>query len=774
VSARARVLVGLAAAVIALAAVGGWLVWRDAGETGTAAVSSAPSFVGSAACVSCHPDPFAKWKASQHAVAMQEAGPRTVLGDFRDARFTQAGVETTFQTRDGKFFVRTEGADGQPAEFEVKYTFGVAPLQQYLLALPGGRLQALTIAWDTRPKERGGQKWFSLHPGERIPPDDERHWTGRQYNWNSACADCHATSVKKGYNPAGDHYATTWAEISVGCEACHGPASAHLAWADAARKGKRYEPSGAAAKGLVVALDERKGVTWTPDPATGAASRSRPRAAAVEIDVCAQCHSRRGQVAEGYEAGRPFVDHYRPALLEAPLYHPDGQQRDEVYDWGSFLSSRMHQRGVTCSDCHEPHGAGLRAPGNAVCLQCHAPARYDTQAHHLHRADGPGAACATCHMPTATYMVIDPRHDHSLRVPRPDLSGTLGVPNSCTACHRDRSSAWAASVLAAKGRKPEGFQRFAETFAAADAGRADATAALSALAGDASEPPIVRGSALLRLAARPGPAALAAARRGLGDGDPLVRYAALRIFASFPPQARGPAAALLGDPARVVRLEAASVLSAAPTASLSEAQREALERAAAEYLAAERLSADRAASRVNLGSFLAARGRLDEAERELRSAIAMDRHYVPAYVNLADAYRMAGRERDAEATLREGLGMAPGSAALHHALGLSMVRSGQRQEGVVELGRAAAASPGDARMAYVYAIGLDSLGKKVEALRILEGALARRPEDRDILAALVTLNRDAGHRETARRYARRLVALDPRDPAASTLLRSLE
>src|SRR5262245_150435 len=765
-------LMGLAAAVVALAAAGGWLFWRgSAGGARTAAAPAVPSFVGSAACARCHTEPFAKWKASQHTLPMQDAAPRTVLGDFRDARFAHAGVDTTFSNRDGSVFVRTEGADGKPGEFEVKYTFGVAPLQQYLLAMPGGRLQALTIAWDTRPKERGGQRWFSLHPGERIPPDDERHWTGRQYNWNSACADCHSTSVKKGYSPAGDHYATTWAELSVGCEACHGPASAHVAWADAARSGKSYE---VAAKGLVVALDERKGVTWTPDSATGAASRSRPRVSSVEIGVCAQCHSRRGQVAEGYEAGRPFVDHYRPALLEPRLYYPDGQQREEVYDWGSFLSSHMHQRGVTCSDCHEPHGAGLRAPGNAVCLQCHAPARYDTKSHHLHSASSPGAACATCHMPTATYMVIDPRHDHSLRVPRPDLSVTLGVPNPCTACHRDRSAWWAAGVLAARRHRPEGFQRFAEVFAAADAGRADATAALAGLAGDAEQPAIVRGSTLLRLAGRAGPTALAAARRGLGDGDALVRYAALRAFAAFPPDARAPAAALLADPARIVRLEAASVLSVAPPASLTDPQREALDRAAAEYVAAERLSADRAANRVNLGSFLAARGRLDEAERELRSAIAMDRRYVPAYANLADVYRKAGRERDAEATLREGLGVAPGSAALHHALGLSMVRSGRIPEGVAELGRAAAADPGDARMAYVYAIGLDSLGKKDAALRTLEGMLARRPEDREVLAALVTLNRDAGRRETARRYAKRLVALDPQDAQAATLLRSLE
>ncbi len=175
-----------------------------------------------------------------------------------------------------------------------------------------------------------------------------------------------------------------------------------------------------------MSLDERRGITWKHDQTTGNAARSQARATEREIEVCAQCHARRGQIAEGYVPGKAFLDYYRPALLTSPLYHADGQQRDEVYNWGSFLQSKMYANGVTCSDCHDPHSGKLRAEGNTLCAACHLPSKYDTAAHHHHKPASAGAACVGCHMPTTTYMVVDPRHDHSLRVPRPDLSVTIG------------------------------------------------------------------------------------------------------------------------------------------------------------------------------------------------------------------------------------------------------------------------------------------------------------------------------------------------------------
>jgi predicted CXXCH cytochrome family protein len=339
----------------------------------------------------------------------------------------------------GKFFVNTDGPDGKLRDYEIKYTFGVYPLQQYLVEFPDGRLQALSIAWDSRPKKDGGQRWFHLYPNERVTYDDELHWTRPSQNWNFMCADCHSTDVRKNYDPATDKFQTRWAEISVGCEACHGPGSHHLEWAATQSPPlPKGEEANRTDRGLSARLDERRGITWSVNPASGNAVRSEPRAAEREIEVCAQCHARRGQIAEGYRAGKPLLDYYHPALLTPPLYHSDGQQRGEVYNWGSFLQSKMYASGVTCSDCHNPHSGKLRAEGNTLCATCHLPSKYGTGAHHHHKPASAGASCVSCHMPTTTYMMVDPRHDHSLRVPRPDLSVKFGTPNACNGCHTGR------------------------------------------------------------------------------------------------------------------------------------------------------------------------------------------------------------------------------------------------------------------------------------------------------------------------------------------------
>jgi hypothetical protein len=335
----------------------------------------AAAYVGAETCKGCHEAAYEAWRGSHHALAMQHASGQTVLGNFNDAKFSYGGVTSTFFKRGEKFFVNTDGPDGKLREYEIKFTFGVTPLQQYLIEFPDGRLQALSIAWDARPKSQGGQRWFHLYPKERVTYDDELHWTRPAQNWNFMCADCHSTELRKNYDPATDRFKTQWAEISVGCEACHGPGSRHLEWAATQspplKKGGKggFEsipeiplippfpkggkvPRSDPTKGLTVSLDERRGITWNHDAATGNAARSQARATEREIEVCAQCHARRGQFAEGYAPGKTFLDYYRPALLMSSLYYADGQQRDEVYVWGSFLQSKMYASGVTCSDCH--------------------------------------------------------------------------------------------------------------------------------------------------------------------------------------------------------------------------------------------------------------------------------------------------------------------------------------------------------------------------------------------------------------------------------------
>ena len=501
---RAAWFAATAVALLAIAAGAGYFFLRDRAPPlapGVTAPAAAATYVGGAACRGCHEKAFEAWQGSHHDLAMQAASDKTVLGNFDNAKLAYAGTTSTFFKRDGKFFVNTDGPDGKLADYELKYTFGVTPLQQYLIEFPDGRMQALSIAWDARPKGAGGQRWFHLYPGEKVTHKDPLHWTKPSQNWNFMCADCHSTNLRKGYDEAANRFKTTWSEMNVACEACHGPGSSHLAWAKKEGDWKRLDASG---KGLAVALDERRGVSWAMNAETGNASRSRPRETAREIEVCARCHARRSQISDDYVHGRPMGDTLIVSPIENGLYWPDGQMRDEVYNHGSFAQSRMFAKGVTCSDCHDPHSLKLRAPGNGVCAQCHLPSKYDTPAHHHHQTGSKGAACAACHMPTTTYMVVDPRHDHSMRIPRPDLSVKLGTPNACTNCHADRKAQWAADAVQKwYGHTPGGYQAFGEAFAAALRQAPDARSQLMKIAGDATQPAIVRASALERLASDP-------------------------------------------------------------------------------------------------------------------------------------------------------------------------------------------------------------------------------------------------------------------------------
>ncbi|MFO1068212.1 MAG: tetratricopeptide repeat protein [Geminicoccaceae bacterium] len=724
-----------------------------------------PAFVGSKVCAGCHAAETEAWTGSHHDLAMQPATAATVLGDFSGATFAYNGVTSRFFTRDGGYWVTTDGPDGRLGDHEIRYTFGVWPLQQYLVAMPGGRLQALGIAWDARPAAEGGQRWFHLYPGQAVHAGETIHWTGRDQTWNYVCAECHSTGLVKGYDPATDSYATSWAEIDVACEACHGPGAAHVAWAGAGGKG--------ADDGLTVRFHDRRDVTWSLDDATGNAVRSRPRTSVVEIETCGMCHSRRTPIHAPWQPGRQLLDSHLTNLLEPGLFEADGKMIGEVFNYQAFRQSRMFARGVTCSDCHDPHSTRLVLEGNALCGQCHDPAKYDAAQHHHHADGSAGASCVACHMPARTYMEIDVRHDHGFRIPRPDQHAAFGTTDTCTDCHKDRDPAWAAAAIAGwHGPDRKGFQTWTPAFAAARKGEPGAGPALAAVATAAGTPAIARASALAQLGPYLSEATLPALQQGVADPDPLVRVGALRSLAGLPPELRWSVAnGLLGDPVRAVRIEAASALADMPADRLATSDLARLDAAAAEYEAAQRLSFDRPEARVNLASFLAQRGRPAEAAPLFAGAIALWPDYVPAYVNLADLRAREGNDAEGERLLRTALQQAPGSAAAHHALGLNLIRQQRLGEAMPELRAATAQAPDDPRFAYVYAIALQETGDLAGALATLEAAHARNPADRDILVALVTYNRDAGDRTAARRWADILVALDP---AARQLRDSLD
>jgi len=760
----------LTAIVAAIAAVYFQSGTRKPAES--AAISAAPAqYIGAKACGACHAKELTAWKGSHHDLAMQHAGEASVLGNFADAKFSYAGVTSTFFRRDGKFYVNTDGADGKLRDFEIKYTFGVTPLQQYLVEFPDGRVQALSIAWDARDKAQGGQRWFHLYPGQAIKAGDRLHWTGIDQNWNHQCADCHSTNLRKNYNAQSNTFKTSWSEINVACEACHGPGSNHAAWAKR-QGGWERAPD----KGLEVALDERHSAAWVRKDSAATAERSKPRDTQREIETCARCHARRGQLTDDYRFGRPLEHTHRSALLQEGLYWPDGQMRDEVYNHASFLQSEMFAKGVTCGDCHEPHSLKLRAPGNAVCTQCHQAAKFDVEKHTHHATGTPGAQCAACHMPVTTYMEVDPRHDHSLRIPRPDRSLSMGVPNACNQCHKDRDAQWAADALKRWSPQPlPGHQGFAEALDAGFRAAPGAREALVAAAEDPRQPAIARASAIALLAGHTDARITALLRKALDDVDALVRRAAVGALALASPEARVQLLPkMLADPALSVRSAAASALAGVPAERLGAEQRAALAKAIEEYVAIQRFNADRPDAQVNLGSLYAERGQAAEAEAAYRQALALDPGFVPAAVNLADLYRNRGEEPLAEATLRAALKREPGSAPLHHALGLSLVRQKRLGDAVAELRQAARLAPGQARYAFVYAVALHSTGRKAEGIQVLAEAHRRVPGDPVLLQALATMERDRGDRQAAAGYARKLVELMPEDAQAKALLQSLQ
>lgn len=726
------------------------------------------SYVGGLACAGCHAEEAAAWRGSHHALAMQEAKDGTVLGDFADASLTYYGITSRFFRRDGGYFARTEGPDGAIADFAVKYTFGLYPLQQYLVALPGGRLQALPFAWDARPGESGGQRWFHLYPDEPLRHGDALHWTGLDQNWNFMCAECHSTDLRKNYDADANTFHTSWSDIEVSCEACHGPGSRHLAWS----AGKGADPN----KGLAVAFSERAGVTWSHDPATGIPRRSALQPQRIELETCGRCHSRRAELSEDWLPGRSLSSTHLVARLERGLYEADGQIEDEVYEYGSFRQSKMFAKGVTCSDCHDPHGLTLRAAGDGVCLQCHGAERYATPRHHFHEAASPPPACRSCHMAARTYMGVQVRHDHGFRVPRPDLTESLGTPNACNDCHKDKPAHWAAAAVEHwYGRERKGFQTFAEAFDAARHEKPEARDLLYRVAADPQTPGVARATAYAEMAPYLAADLLAELQRGLADSDPVVRLGALAGLEGADLEQRWTlAAGLLGDPVRAVRIEAVSLLAAMPMARLSPEEHQRFDRAAQDFVEVQRFNADRPEARVTLGAFYAQRGRIAEAEAEYRAAIQRESHYLQAYINLADLYRGLNRDQEGEVVLRSALAMAPADAAPPHALGLLLARQHRLGEAIAMLAKAAALDPQRPRYAYVYAIALNSQGQAMEAIRILEESHARHPADRETLTALISLNRETGNDASARHHAEELARLAPGDPAVAQLLRELQ
>lgn len=716
-------------------------------------------------CAECHPATVKAWHGSHHARAMQHASPATILGAFDGQVLTHAGERTLMARRGDRFLatISNPGSKAAAQQYEVLYTFGIAPLQQYIVETRPGRLQALPWAWDARPEAQGGGRWYHLYDGDSVPPGDRLHWKSPLQNWNGMCADCHSTGLARNYNVSRDHFATTAASVNISCASCHGDGADHLL---AVTQEPRLPSSGF--DNIIHFADSATSRFERTAGEATVSNKSAPHAGR-EIEVCAACHSRRTPLTKHIDPATPFLDQFAPDLLDEGLYHPDGQIQEEVYVWGSFMQSKMAAAGVTCTHCHDAHALTLKREGNALCVSCHAPEVFDTPDHHRHLPASEGAQCASCHMPQTTYMGIDARRDHSFKIPRPDLSQSLDTPNACTGCHTDMTDKTAAAYSADWYGPREADNRVTQTMAAARARDPAARDPLRALIEDETRPAIIRATALSLIPGVPDRTLITIATSRLDDTDPLIRIGAIRALTVLTPQQRADALApLLGDTVKAVRMEAVTALQDVPANTFSGEDQRFFEAALTELLAANEEIAWRGEGRLNRGLIHQGQGERDKASHHYKKSIEIDPGFTPPYINLSELLRTSGTidgaEDETRAVLLQGLAAAPEDGSLEHALGLALIRAGKPDEAMTHLARAATLAPQTSRFAYVHTVALHSSGKPAEARARLEAALAQNSHDPDLLTLGFSLAEEAGDRPAMLRYAGQLAEIFPDDP----------
>ncbi|SMF39440.1 Tfp pilus assembly protein PilF [Alteromonadaceae bacterium Bs31] len=694
------------------------------------------AWVGSGACKSCHEQQYEDWSGSDHFKAMAEASPETVLGDFSNKTLTFHNIDHRFFIKEGKYYVETIGNGGKKEVFHIPYTFGWFPLQQYLADIGDGHLQAMNVSWDSRSKEDGGQRWFHLQPDEDINASNPFFWGAHVQNWNSRCAECHSTNLQRNYKASDHSYNTTWSEINVACEACHGQGDKHIDLVNS----KTFSNTNT---GLSYASDaEDKGAN--------------------HINMCGGCHSRRYGVDDPNKFA-DYHDKYRLQTLINGLYHSDGQILDEVYVLGSFMQSKMHAAGVTCTNCHNPHSGKLIAEPQAVCAQCHDAKTYDKASHHLH-PQKENVLCVDCHMPEKTYMVVDPRRDHSFVIPNPQASIDYDVPNACMDCHEEKGNEWAVEALAKSGIKPEA-ESWLKPIEQARNFDVLSVRALSNIVYDETIPPLIRATAIESIGAFPSRVSLEAASHALQSKDPLVRRSAIAAISFAEPDMRWTLLQpLLTDEVRFVRNEAAMTL-ADIYYQLSPVQRKPLEKAISETMQSLQQDADRPSAQLNLAFLHTQMGAYDKAEKAYLHALKIYPVYVPALLNYAEFLRNAGKGSKELPLYEKAMSVMPDSASVNHAMGLYYIRNQNYQKALPLL----AASAGDLldaspRFAYVYAVALFDLGHKDKAVNELIKSNKRWINRYDTLALLIHYLEQTGRSKEVYPYLSQLSFIAPGSP----------
>ncbi len=731
---------------------------RDAAAAATQAKANVSRTIAQAVeqtsqtCVACHAEIHAGWAKSDHALANRPLDAEHDREAFqKHPVITDGGskFELAWPTdAAGQPAMNEVMPDGTKRAFTPAAVLGWKPLRQMLLPSEGGRLQPTDLAYDPAKKE-----WFNTFGQEGRRHGEWGHWTGRGMNWNSMCAHCHMTGYQKNYDATKDAYASTWVEHGVGCIQCHGALPSDHASKYASKTKKASEGFDSAIMG------------------------DRKRA----METCAPCHARNELLTDTFQPGASYHDHYRITLPVQPgVYWPDGQQRDEDFNWTSVLISRMGHAGVTCMDCHDPHTNKMILPteNNQLCLQCHAaPGRQqpngtlatviDPLVHSHHAPDTPGSRCVDCHMPTTSYMQRAPRHDHGWLKPDPLLTKELNIPNACSRCHADKPiDTLIAATDAWYGEKMNSRQRArARAVDAAQTGKPGATdQLLAALNGE--DIPAWRAT-LLQLAA-PDAAqradVVAAGRQALVAADPLERAAGVQVLGSLPQSAEW-LRPLLNDPVRLVRLDAEWALSRELAPDSPERR---------ELDTYFKLTLDQPSGRFRIGQDLANRGQLVEAEREMALAAKWDPYSGGIHEGRGFVLAQLGRSAEAGAAFYRAGQLAPNDAQAPYRAALAYAEGGHLTEAENALRESVRRDPQLDRAWYNLGLLLAQKEKLAEAQEALQkaesAALARGERVADYPYALATLLLRGERKEEGLAAAKRALEYDPNYAPARQLI----
>ena len=704
------------------------------GKVGAQSDHGENAYIGDQQCKNCHASQYNDWLKSDHFKAMQEPTDSTVLGNFNHVSYSADGVTSTFFKRDGKFVINTQGEDGENHDYEVKYTFGYFPLQQYLIAFPGGKMQATRVSWDSRQK-----KWFHQYPGEKIDPHDWLHWTGNAQNWNTMCAACHSTDLKKNYDIASDTYHTTYSVINVSCEACHGAGKLHVDY--------------------INGDDYKKGIKTTNSFLLLNKSSNQ----LTQINTCAPCHAVKGEISANKINSSEFLDNYIPAIPTTERFYADGQIKLEDYEYTSFQQSKMFRNNVTCSNCHNSHSGKVYYATNQLCLQCHAKT-YDDPSHTFHAVNTVGAECKSCHMPDRIYMGNDLRRDHSFRVPRPDLSVRYGTPNSCNNCHKDKTAEWAAdAVVKWYGTKRK--YHFAEDLIPGSKLDGNSEGHLTKLLADTSVPSIVKATAVNYLGSISTQSSLNTIINYLKDKDAQVRYEAVRSLMNFPSdQSQKAVAPLFNDKVRAVRIAAADLFTGIPIQNIPSSYANAYSVASSELNSYLLYQADFAHGNISIGDYYMRMHDQKNAEKFYLRAIQKDSLANLTRINLSMLYNSQGRNAEALHVLDAAQKIDHKNPQIFYDLALLYNEMNNKNAALLNFEKAFQLKMDDPRLFYNYALLLQQTGNSNKAIKVLEAGLEIDKTSSSINYALAYVYLQNKQIQKAREYGAILKRLDPNNP----------